>query len=402
MSDKPPMSDKRRPLSNVGGKIERQGDPEASALLHAAFVDAERLPPDTLTHGFHSYPARLHPGLAARLIGQLTAPGDAVLDPFAGGGTVPVEAMAAGRHAFAADLNPLALRIMEARTLLSVRGWRRQFDALLQEVASSSEAHVRARDTIRAKLSREEAAWYGGHTLRELAGLRHEIGAVADPFDRRMLEMIFSAVVVKFSLQRSDTAEQKVEKRIRKGLPTEFFVRKGEELIERWTELRSAVPPNTPAAELRLGDARKPLFGQRFRAVLVLSSPPYGGTYDYKAHHARRYPWLGLDTSALEDGEIGARRRFATGDARAAVEAWDQELGESLWAAKEQTARGGHIVWLLGDGQVAGRRVDAREQLARLAPRCKLNLVATASQLRPDVQGGNPRREHLLLLRHAG
>lgn len=397
------MADKRRrALSNVGGPVELHGDPEAGALLAAAFDDAERLPPDTLTHGFHSYPARLHPGLAARLIAGLTRPGDAVLDPFAGGGTVPVEAMAAGRQAFASDLNPLALGIMEARTLLTVRGWRRQFAALLQEVAAASEEHIRARDSIRAPLSRTEAAWYGGHTLRELAGLKHEIDSVEDAFDRRMLAMVFSAIVVKFSLQRSDTAEQKVEKRIRKGLPTEFFVRKGDELLERWTELRAAVPPPTPAAQLRLGDARQPLFGKRLRAALVLSSPPYGGTYDYRAHHARRYPWLRLDTSALDEGEIGARRRFSGGDPRAALAAWDQELGESLWAAKEQTARGGSIVWLLGDGQVGGRRVDAREQLTRLAPRCELTLVATASQHRPDVQGGNPRREHLLLFQHRG
>lgn len=391
----------RRALSNVGGAVELQGDPELGALLSRAFEAAEREPADRLTHGFHSYPARLHPALAARLILELTRPGEIVLDPFAGSGTVVVEAMAGGRAAFGADLNPLAVRVMEARTLLTDRSFRRQFDARLQDVAARSEEHVRERAAIRAPLSRTEAAWYQGHTLRELGGLWHEIEAVEDALERRMLQMVFSAIVVKFSRQRADTAEERVDKRLRKGLPTEFFVRKGEELIARWTALSESVPRRTPAAELRLADAREPAFGARLRARLVLSSPPYGGTYDYRAHHARRYPWLGIDSRAFDVGELGARRRYAGGDARAALASWDRELGAALGAAGAQCARGGWVAWLLGDAELAGRRVDAREQLARLAEGARLEPVAAASQLRADPRGGPPRREHLLLLRRA-
>ncbi len=60
------------------------------------------------THGFYRYPARFSPEFARRLIEQYTEPGDIVLDPFVGGGTTAVEALASGRRVIGLDLNPLA------------------------------------------------------------------------------------------------------------------------------------------------------------------------------------------------------------------------------------------------------------------------------------------------------
>src|SRR3954470_2200093 len=40
------------------------------------------------THGMHSYPAMMIPQVAERLIDDYTAPGDVILDPFCGSGSV--------------------------------------------------------------------------------------------------------------------------------------------------------------------------------------------------------------------------------------------------------------------------------------------------------------------------
>ena len=47
------------------------------------------------THLFHSFAARTHPLLVRRLLDDL-APGQAVLDPFCGSGTVPLEVLLRG------------------------------------------------------------------------------------------------------------------------------------------------------------------------------------------------------------------------------------------------------------------------------------------------------------------
>jgi len=69
-----------------------------------------------LTHNFYRYPARFSPVFARTIIQKFSKPGDVVLDPFMGGGTTLVEAIAAGRHAIGTDINELAVFISEVKT----------------------------------------------------------------------------------------------------------------------------------------------------------------------------------------------------------------------------------------------------------------------------------------------
>jgi hypothetical protein len=69
-----------------------------------------------LTHTYYRYPARFSPRFAASVIESFTAPGDVVVDPFMGGGTTIVEAVAAGRYVLGCDLNPLAGFVTAVKT----------------------------------------------------------------------------------------------------------------------------------------------------------------------------------------------------------------------------------------------------------------------------------------------
>lgn len=374
------------------------GDPELASRLSAAIAGSDGAPSDDLTHGFHTYPARMHPVLAREVIGWLTRPGDVVIDPFCGGGTVLVEALVAGCRSHGVDLNPLALRIAEVRCAVRDAAAGARFEASLQHVAKASIERVRSRTRPLVSIDRAERAYYEPHVLLELAGLFDEICAVKVETDRRALMIVFSALLVKFSRQRSDTSDELVQKRIRKGLVSEFFVRKGQELALRWQALFKKVPRDAFPTELRCGDARRlqRLIGEHVRADLIVSSPPYGGTYDYAHQHARRSPWFGFDAARWEAREIGARRRFSTGGR--AEQRWDDELLATLRAFRSVLRDTGRVVLWLGDAELAGRRMAAHDQLARLSPQADFALVASASQERRDARSGPPRGEHLLLL----
>src|SRR5690349_11186052 len=81
----------RRALSHVGGGTWVAGDPEMCELLvHALEVDD--VDKDRLTHGFHSYAARMHWATPARLLEGLSLSQKRVLDPFCGSGTSLIEA----------------------------------------------------------------------------------------------------------------------------------------------------------------------------------------------------------------------------------------------------------------------------------------------------------------------
>ena len=70
-------------------------------------------------HGLHSlcsYQGKLKPAIAHFLVERFTSPGDKVLDPLAGSGTIPLESFLQGRIAFGNDLQELGFILTRAKT----------------------------------------------------------------------------------------------------------------------------------------------------------------------------------------------------------------------------------------------------------------------------------------------
>ena len=391
----------RKPLSGGVSKLFLEGDPQQCKVLRAAFSASEGRA-DLLTHGFHSYPARMHCLTARVLLERLAEPRQSVLDPFCGGGTVPVEAMLRGCKAVGSDLNPLAIRVAEVKTELRGSEARKRFLSVLQAVAEASERRVRERVPIRAKVPKAEVQWYEPHTLMELAGLLREIHAVPNPRDQRALEVLFSAIVGKFAQQRSDTSVATQSKRIRKGLPTEFFHRRGRELVRRWEALEEAVlvqqkDHKVIAPKLMNKDVRA--LPSRLRGVhWVITSPPYPGVYDYVDHHQRRMAWLGINRDEFRRREIGARRRQWNPEAQ---ERWEQELLDTLRTIAGLLRNDGHAILLLGDGRFGRKPVASKEMVRELASKAGMHLSASVTNQPAAGTGLRARAEHLLWLSKA-
>ena len=401
----------RRALDNVGGKATAHGDEGEGAKLAAILEQAQARDVDWLTHGFHSYPARMHPAVARGVLDAYATPGDRVLDPFCGSGTVLVEGLVAGMRTRGVDLNPIAIRLAGVKCQVRDEASREAFGKMLAEVVEVSKERVRRKAPAMAPLSPKERAHYEVHVLKELAGLHDIISAVEGGPDKAALQMLLTAIVVKFSKQRADTARDDDAKprRIGRFVPSEFYGRKGEELMRRWADLEQACsasetwhrPKVVEGNATALADALPP----RWAAHLVLTSPPYGGTYDYVQHHARRYPWLGVSTKSFAAGELGARRNYGPSGGPSGgggkAKAWDDEVAAMLGSMESVLEDQGQIVLLMGDGEVAGKRVDVVPQLQALSTPKGLRVVAWASQRRTDWKGGKARGEHLVLLRRA-
>src|SRR5262245_34161386 len=138
---------KRRALSHVGGSISfRDGSSDERRALEAA-LDVDPNEEATLphVHGFHSYPARLHPETARRLIAELSREGATVLDPFCGSGTVPVEARLLGRRAVAVDLNPLAVALAGLKVSAPGLPWTRDIEKAAARVAEHADERRKKR-----------------------------------------------------------------------------------------------------------------------------------------------------------------------------------------------------------------------------------------------------------------
>jgi hypothetical protein len=66
-------------------------------------------------HQLAPYIGKIKSSIAGDLIERYTKPGDLVVDPFAGAGTIPLEAAIRGRRAFAADRSPYARILSQAK-----------------------------------------------------------------------------------------------------------------------------------------------------------------------------------------------------------------------------------------------------------------------------------------------
>ena len=90
-----------------------------------------------LTHAIFAYPAKFIPQIVRYAINTYTKEGDWIIDPFAGSGTVGVEAYLCKRNAILFDLNLLLNHIMPLKVY---RGKERLQEADLYKLL---EAHAR-------------------------------------------------------------------------------------------------------------------------------------------------------------------------------------------------------------------------------------------------------------------
>ncbi len=409
-------SAERRALTNVGGEATLEGDPGAAAQLAAAVSVPSSAEAEDLArahvHGFHSYPARMHPLTARRLVEAFSRPGDAVLDPFCGSGTVLVEARLAGRAAVGVDANPLAVRLSRLKVSPTTPEQRAAWASAAREVAAFADARRGARAGATRRYDRADVELFAPHVLLEMDGLRAGIDRVGDAEARGVLELVLSAILTKVSRSEADTQERTVEKRIAAGYPSRLFVRKADELVGRLADVAPALATRPPAMQgagsaaiVFEGDARR-LDGVRAGSIaLAVTSPPYPGNYDYLSHHAARLRWLRLPPDRFDVAEVGARRHLDPLGAAAGAARWREEMEATLRALRRAVAEGGAAVLLLADSVVAGAPVYAVDLIRAAAPRAGFALRAVASQRRPHFHAGSarafarrPRAEHAILL----
>lgn len=391
----------------MGGDVEYTGEPELKEACTAALL--QRSDEDEIrahVHGFHAYPARLHPKTASELVKLLSAPGQTVLDPFCGSGTVLVEALAAGRQALGTDLNPLAVLLAQAKGKgLSPY----QQEELLNAASSIKELaderrHGKAGPTH--KYGPEERAMFDVHVLLELDSLHSGIGKLDKGPIQSHLQLILSSILVKLSRQTSDTVERETPRRLAGGYTARLFLKRTEEWVRQVREFEELAPHPRPKFSAYVTDARqlKPL---RDGSVdLVVTSPPYPGVYDYYAHHAMRLRWLQLRGGDFQRLEMGSRRQLS--ESRDPQVAWRSDLTAVMRQLERVMKKGALACFVIADSAIGRVLLRADVETQQAIVDSSLTLVAHARQTRPLFHRATeqaykraPRYEHLLVLRRS-
>ena len=247
------------------------------ALISAA---RDSQPVSGLTHTFYKYPARFSPQFVRTAIALLSQPGDVVLDPFVGGGTSLVEALALGRQAIGVDISSLAefvsgvkTAVLTERDLGHVRRWARHM-AIAVDMHGDVDGEVTSGVASECKHLRHPLRW----RLRKGIAQALAVGTQIRP---RRLEPFVRCVVLR-------TAQWALDGR--KNLPSvEAFraqlIINAEQMTAGARELREAIMRQSGAPRAlclqrsAAGIEADPRVSSLERPKLVVTSPPYPGVH---------------------------------------------------------------------------------------------------------------------------
>jgi DNA methylase len=307
-------------------------------------------------HRLHPYLGKFIPQLVEVLLKRYFAPGQHVLDPFAGSGTTLVQALESGLDATGSDIAAFNCLLMEVKT----RGYNpfvleRELRAASQRIGEVSAD--RPRGYVRS--------WFAPQAARELLGFR---ALVDDYVNADVLRVVLARAARSarrtrhFDLdfpREPQRDEYWCHKHKRVCRPTEqaatFLRRYTLDALDR-IKTFARVRARTRYATVLHGDARELDFGGPFDGVLT--SPPYPGLIDYHEQHRYAYELLGLGD--CRELEVGAG---VAGTSKAALEAYRDGIVAVFENVRGSLRRGAPVTIVVNDRRELYPEILARAGL---------------------------------------
>jgi DNA methylase len=309
-------------------------------------------------HRLHPYLGKFIPQLVEALLHRYFAPGQHVLDPFAGSGTTLVQALESGLDATGSDIAAFNCLLMEVKTRrYNPFVLERELRAACERIGESSGG--RPRGFVRA--------WYAPQAARELLGFR---ALLEDYVNSDVLRVVLGRAArsarrtTHFDLdfprapQRTPYWCHKHRRECRPvGEARRFLRRYTLDTLARVREFARVRARGCEAAVLH-GDARELDFGHGHDGVIT--SPPYPGLIDYHEQHRYAYELLGLEE--LRELELGK------GASRARLRAYVQGVAAVFANVRRAVVPGAPVVIVINDRrelypeilELAGLRLQER------------------------------------------
>lgn len=323
-----------------------------------------------LTHNFHPYPAKFVPQIPREVIESLSSPGDSVLDPFCGSGTVLVEASLLGRRAIGFDSNPLACLVARVKTYPLNRDQLQHATEVTGELLSKTvgiESYLPDRSdhgTYPVPDFPHLDHWFRKQVISELAIAKSHIASVKDVSVRDFLRVGFSSIIVSVSNQESDTRYAAVTKKpLKKGAVLRLLDQRARDMVHRMEDYRTRCP--VPLAEVIELDSTTTFPIPTSSVDLVVTSPPYPNTYDYYLYHKLRMVWLDQDFRRAQSLELGSRNKH--NDQGLSMHHFSSGFLRSLSEIHRVLRSGRHCCIVIGDAIIRGEVFRMDQVITALA-----------------------------------
>ncbi|MGF9760543.1 hypothetical protein AAII07_35680 [Microvirga sp. 0TCS3.31] len=239
-------------------------------------------------HDLHEYRGKFFPQLVRSLINIAGVGPDAIiLDPMCGSGTTPCEAIAAGRSAIGADLNPLSVLIARVKASVPLE----QADLFAATTKSYLEAfrfesvspHLIWNDDDLRYLK----LWFADVAIQEIASILVAVRAIEHSLYRDFFSICLSNIIRSVSWQKqTDLRVRKEVQPYDAGTAIKRFTLEAEQQIDRIFAYLSVLPHHDPRPrlEIRHGNSVEvaALFSEYVNKIdLLITSPPYATALPY-------------------------------------------------------------------------------------------------------------------------
>ena len=334
-----------------------------------------------LTHDLHPYPAKFIPQIPGHVIGQLSLPGELVLDPFGGSGTTALEAVRMGRRALSIDANPVGTLIgkvktsnLDRNTSMDLHGIRCAIFTRIADLSNDPKNLVSEYEDYIPEIPNVDK-WFPYSSRGELALIKCRIDTMENQKARDIASLALSKIVLSVSFQDSETRYASRPKNIPVGETLKKFLRALDEVIQEVTHTQPVL--RYGVCEFITADAREisSSICRDSSVDLIVTSPPYGNANDYHLYHRFRLLWLGYDPCVLGKVEIGSHLRHqkeANG-----FEAYLSEIKDSLRTMFKVLKGGRYAVLVIGDAVYNGVLYNGSVALEKAAVEIGFEAICT-------------------------
>ena len=368
-----------------------------------------------LTHDFYRYPARFSPTFATTVLESLSSPGDVVLDPFMGGGTTIVQALADGRRAVGNDCNSLSVFLARVKTTLLSKRERDEAERWCLRLAENinyrhprhelidllDDPRTRNLEHLRARAIKKALAI----ALREL-----------DVLPTQRLQHFARCVLLRTSQWALDGRKKHTSlSEFRSRLP--LFCSEMLEGLVAFGRVARANHIQAPDRVLIHGDTKDlhlcPILAEQgLKADLVLTSPPYPGVhvlYHRWQINGRKESPAPYWVADCIDGHGAARYTF--GDRKSkTLDGYFSKLRTSFASVRKVTRDGGLMIQLVAfshpDTQLPRylevmQEVGFQEATSRKLPAARIWRQVPNRKWHANLKGNTSGASEVLLIHRA-
>jgi DNA modification methylase len=313
------------------------------------------------THGLFPYRGKFHPQLIKGLLNILgIKPGEVVLDPMCGSGTLNIEASVIGIDSIGIEKSPFCVLMSKVKHE-ALKAESSQLSSILANM------HKNYKTLISSKKLPLDFSYHNGFEAEKAITLLAFLDAMG--YSRRCsksIDVLFPIVLKRYAGQ-----------------------------INSFIQAREKLDLKLGKARFEIGDAKNPSLEDN-SVDAIITSPPYSFAIDYAENDRPQLEYLGYDISKLKDEMIGLKGKTKKEKLANYFEDMDRVLSEMARVLKV----GKYVVIIIGsnDVQTGGIRLETKvEEMAS-----KIGFMLDQKIVKPIKGIQNTMRDEFILFLRKG